>query len=308
MSRLINLTSEFLGIPETDDPRLILGITTGRTDQIAINNALRRRLAQLHVHPSGHSIEADEVRVFINEIATTLLTRSSEVSTDREKPASGLTPLDQAIIASLICEGGWNKNSRARLVGVAASFSITVGGLIRILEAFADAARSGSGPLSLQQRNTNPINRTWATVPKKTSTFSAVDTFISEAARKLTPELKSSNPVVTIKLAILFSLLTLIAFILSLNVLLASDDSETVNKPTVQNTFPSNVTVTSNKIEFSAFETYPVFSVQGVEGSMLQYADRAVDQPKVLSEIAGSLQDSLAKGQTPNSNIITKLE
>jgi len=305
VSEFTAITAEFLGIPETDDPRLILGITTDRTDHIAINTALRRRLAQLHVHPSGHSQEANSVRDFLNQITTDLLLSSPEVSIGCDTPSTELTPLDQAIIAALICEGGWNKNSRSRLVGVAASFSITVGGLVRILEAFADAARSGSGPLSLQQRNTNPIDRTWATVPKKTSTFSIVDTFISETARKLTPELNTSNPIVTIKLAILFSLLTLIAFILSLQVLLSKEEPTIFQRPKINNTFPSIEVDTSAERVFSPFEVYPSFSVQDAERSMLESADRAIDQPRTLSEIASSIQISLAKGQVPSADIIS---
>ena len=62
----------YFGIPETDDPRLLLGIQHGRYDRIAIRNALRRRLAQLHVHPQALTDEAAHIRKYVSELATEL--------------------------------------------------------------------------------------------------------------------------------------------------------------------------------------------------------------------------------------------
>ena len=51
-----------LGISETNDHRRILGISTDRHDHMAIETALRRRIAQLYAHPSGRTKEAQEIR------------------------------------------------------------------------------------------------------------------------------------------------------------------------------------------------------------------------------------------------------
>ena len=297
-------TSEFLGIPLTTDYRLLLGITRGRSDRIAIHNALRRRLAQLHVHPDGYTDEANKVRVFLQQIASELEKTAPKEPAQTTQSHLELTALDQSIIAALISEGGWNKNSRSRLVGVAASYSITVGGLIRILEAFAEAARSGSGPLSLQQRSTHTIDRTWTAVPTKPSALSAVDHFITDAAKRFTPELSSPSPIMTIKLAVLFGLLTTIAFILALRVLLVDDNSPTVNQQTIKSSFPSTTPNVSIQRQLAVFEHYPTFSVDGIEESMLKYADQGADQPAQLASIANAIQESLTKGESPPTHLL----
>ena len=297
-------TSEILGIPFTEDPRLILGVTTGRTDHIAINNALRRRLAQLHVHPSGHSEEAGKVREYLQSIAKQLLLESSEVFSSSDSVPNELTPLDQAIIAALVCEGGWNKKSRARLVGVAASYSITVGGLMRIMEAFSDAARSGRGSISTKLKSAHTIDRSWANIPKKKSTFSVVDSFLSDAAKKFTPELSSPNPVMTIKLAVLFSILTLLAFILSLQVLLTDEHITQEDLTQTQTSYPASKTQQPINQDVALFAIFPTFKVDGIEQSMLSFADKGVDQPKQLATIASSIRDSLLKGEEPTSSIL----
>ena len=294
---LNKLTADFLGVNETEDPRLLLGITKGRADKGAIRNALRRRLAQIHVHPEGFTENATKARAHLQRLATKLEESAPKEPAQSTQSQPELTPLDQSIIAALISEGGWNKNSRSRLVGVAASYSITVGGLMRILEAFAEAARSGSGPLSLQQRSTHTIDRSWASLPKRPTALSAVDAFITDAAKRFTPELSAPSPVMTIKLAVLFGLLTVIAFILTLRVLLVEESSSVQNRTTIKSSFPSttpNVTVTR---PLKIFETYPTFTVSGIEKSMLQFADQGAEQPAILSSIAKSIQDSLTKGE-----------
>ena len=297
-------TSEFLGIPITTDYRLLLGITRGRNDRIAIYNALRRRLAQLHVHPNGFTDEANKVRVFLQQIASELEKSAPKEPTQSNQAHPELTPLDQSLIAALISEGGWNKNSRSRLVGVAASYSITVGGLVRILEAFAEAARNGSGPLSLQQRSTHTIDRSWTSMPTKPSAFSAVDHFITDAAKRFTPELSSPSPIMTIKLAILFSLLTIMAFILALRVLLVDESTSTINQQTIKSSFPSTTPNVSIQKQLAVFETYPTFSVDGIEESMLQYADQGAEQPSKLASIANTIQTALTKGEQPPKQLL----
>lgn len=297
------LTAEFLGIPTTTDPRILLGMTTGRTDHIAIKNALRRRLAQIHVHPTGHTREASEIREHLQSIAAEFIKTSPQHLQHASQPATELTPLDQAIIAALIGEGGWNKNSRSRLVGIAASYSLTVGGLIRILEAFADAARSGRGPLSLKQRSTHSIDRTWTSIPTK-SVMSVVDSFIANTAKRFTPELNAPTPIMTLKLSVLFGLLTVLAFVLSLQVLLSESEQHPNERQVVQSTFPSQESNVEQKQVITYFENYPTFFIDGIERSMLQYADRGVDQPLALASIAKSISDSFTKGEEPTSTII----
>ncbi len=55
---LDRLTCAFLNLPETNDHKRLLGVPKGRFDAMAVDSALRRRLAQILVHPAGRSKQA----------------------------------------------------------------------------------------------------------------------------------------------------------------------------------------------------------------------------------------------------------
>jgi len=294
----------YFGIPETDDPRLLLGIQHGRYDRIAIRNALRRRLAQLHVHPQALTDEAAHIRKYVSELATELEYDAPETLIHTQETPQQLTNLDQAIIATLVSEGGWNKNSRSRLVGIAATYSITVGGLMRILEAFADAARTGGGPLSAQQRSTYKITRQWAVLPKRKSAVNVLDSFIADTAKKLTPELNSPSPVMTVKLAVLFSLLTVLAFVLSLQVLFSENPSADDTTTVVTHSLGDQNRKATPVQETSLFVKYPTFSVQKIPESILTFSDNSIRDVTALKTIEESLRLSFRAGTHPEHSLI----
>ncbi len=302
----LNLKASLLfGMPPTDDPWLLLGVAAGRMNSTAIHNGLRRRLAQLEAHPHTDSDEIAKIRDYLLDIAKNLTETVAKEQQISSNSSIELTPLDQAIIAALISEGGWNKKSRSRLVSIAASYSITANGLIRILEAFAEAARSGSGPLSVKQRSKHAINRSWTSLPTKPSALSAIDSFVTNSAKRITPDLSSPSPVMTVQLAVIFGVLTLIVFILSLVVLLG-DDAPTVPgeqsvEPPIQkvgdNTRPSR----QNRL----FEQYPTFAIDGIEQGMLSYADQVVDQISRLESLAASLRRTSEKVEAPEPTVLS---
>ena len=293
-------TCIFFGIPKTGDPRQLLGIPSNRSDQNAVKSALRRRLAQLHVHPNGMSKEAEEIKLHIIQLANEL--EMSPEIVQQPTQDQELTPLDKAIIAVLVSEGGWNKRSRSRLVSIAATYGITVGGLMRILEAFAEAARTGSGPLSIQQRKTHTLTRQWTALPKKQSRLSSIDTFVSDTAKRLTPELQDPSPVMTVKLAALFALLTVMAFVLSLNILFSE---ESTNESPI--TIPQKQSLVSNEIvekDLLLLETYPTFSVGAIEKDILNYSDRVLEQVSILQGLKEEIVFTSSAGTTlPNSAV-----
>ena len=305
---LDRLTCAFLNLPDTNDHKRLLGVPKGRFDAIAVESALRRRLAQILVHPAGRSNQATDVRSFLQRIASDLM---KSVPKKIEKQAASqpeLTALDQAIIAVLIGDGGWNRQSRSRLVGVAATYNITVGGLMRILEALAESSRSGDGPLSAGRRSTITMERSWTQMPAKLSAVNKVEEFIDQTTKKFTPELRAPTRVMTIKLSILFAILTLIALILSLSVLLSSDDEipavenfESTDRNSSLNT-PSEEVVTP-KIS-SIFDEYPTFPVQVLGNEAIHEADNVLSVVKDLSALSTSIRDSLLRGENTSTEWI----
>ena len=116
-----------------------------------------------------------------------------ETALSRETIRPELTALDQTILAVLIGEGGWNRRSRDRLVAISASYSISVNGLMRILEALAESSRRGEGPLASSQRSRCNMTRAWTSLPAPKSTLSKVDDLIEMTAKRFTPELRSDE-------------------------------------------------------------------------------------------------------------------
>lgn len=299
MIDLDSMTCDFLGLSPTNDHRRLLGLPTGHVDATVVNRSLRRRLAQVHVHPQGRTQEADEVRSYLQRIATDMKQGMPQV-TSTEEQYGELTPLDQAILAALIGDGGWNRRCRARLVSIAASFTITVGGLMRVLEALAESARSGHGPLSVKQRSTYDMNRQWTSVPVKKTAMSAVEEFVSETAKRFTPDLSAPNPVMTLKLAVLFALLTLFAFILSLKILLSSDNiannlNTTFVEEVVQSDTMSSQDMDINKIP-DPYGTYPTFSATTDNMNSIHAADRAVIVSRDLDQLAITIRNTYLRG------------
>jgi hypothetical protein len=300
------LASRCFGTQDTNDPRLLLGLISGRTDAIAIKKALRRRKAQLYVNPSFDSSDKKAVIEYLELIASELESANSDIGPIENAGDVRLTPLDRAIIATLISEGGWNKKSRARLVAVAASYSITVGGLIRILEAFAESARSGRGPLSSKHRDKHPIESSWVSLPKRKRTISPLEAYIANTTKKLVPDLRSPSPLMTVKLSVLFGLLTILVFVLSFYTLTRQAKVNDIEELVVG---PGKVLEPVQNIVsplYIPFSNYPTFQAGGVKQAILRYADQGVGQLVQLQVIAETFSASVARGETIKQSVFTE--
>lgn len=297
-----------LGVPETNDHRRILGVQKNRHDVIAIDTALRRRIAQLYSHPNGRTKEAADVKEYLEGIANSLKASAIKEPISRHQEPE-LTPLDQTILAVLISQGGWNRQSRARLVAVAASYEITVGGLMRILEALGESARSGEGPLSKKRRSSTRPSRDWTVVPK--STPSLVDDFISKTAKKFAPEFDSSSPVMTVKIAVLFGLLTILAFVLSLRVLLAPDSpipvSEKIESDRNSNLIDNHESEIQQAL-IKPYDQYPQLIFEETDENMFQYGDQLISDVNTLQALCDEIELALLRGDLPKQEWIETID
>ncbi|MBT6282942.1 MAG: hypothetical protein HOJ00_06110, partial [Phycisphaerae bacterium] len=285
MNNTHELACEFFGLPVGSDEFRLLGLVNSENiDANAIKRAMRRRYAQLLVSPRALTEDAALVKNYLGTITVELLHTVPNHVPLVEGTRQRLTPLDHTIIAALIAGGGWNNKTRSRLVSIAGSYSLTVGGLMRILEALAEAARNGKGPLSIERRSELAINRSWLTVPAKKSAFSIAEEYIFEVSKNFTPNFKTQNKLLTIKLAIFFCLLTLLAFILSLSVLFAEDVNKEIHVPFVPDETPilaENEPVLNPVL----FDVYPTFSVRSISDDLLQKSDEILTLPEHFSEL-----------------------
>lgn len=140
----------FLSVSSASDPAELLGLTGGETSRTiaAIDEALRRRLAQTYNHPDGRSEEADALRRRLRDAAATLRSRVAptvqHVNVSRVRGnAPPLTEFDRNVLAVLVGSGGWNAVSRARLIAMAATHGVTSDGLLKIITGLCRYAGPG---------------------------------------------------------------------------------------------------------------------------------------------------------------------
>lgn len=282
----------FFGLPEEADIFHLLGIHASTAhDAKVVKRAMRRRYAQLLANPNTATEEANIVKRYLGEVTALLLEQSHQEGLEHDPAPQQLTDLDQSIIAALIAGGGWNSKTRARLVEIAASYSLTVGGLMRILEALAESAREGDGPLTVQRRSEIAIDRTWTAVPTKKSTLSFAEDYLTGLTDKITPDFSEDNPVLTIKLAVVFGSLTFIAFVLALVVLFS--DSKKVNALVQLNKteFPSMLAETPATAH-PLFSSYPTFARFGIENEFIRRADEVLLLPEEFVALQSELLNS----------------
>ena len=224
---LNSTTCEILGISESDDALSLLGVPRDRFEIAAIKSALRRRIVQVTLHPNCTDSIKREIRNYLTEIATSLF---ASVPSDikKEKRYLKLTELDKKIIATLIAEGGWNQKSRSRLVSVARSYNITVNGLIRILEALAEAARSGDGPLCIEKRSKHKVTREWSVLAPPPN---RIDSLLEATTSRLNLDFSEYNSVLTVKLCAFFAILTLFVLSLGAAILLSGEEERVIQLP-----------------------------------------------------------------------------
>ncbi len=300
-----------LGIRNTQTPEQLLGIPKWNGSPASLESAIRTRVAQILSHPMKHSEEAKLVRQAIKE-AGKLLRNQCKTYTKEFQPkkehSHEMTKLDRSIIAVLVSEGGWNRKSRARLVAVAAAYGLTVGGLLRILTALADSSRTGSGPLSQQERSENMPDRSWATLPISENKQSVVDDLMDEIANRFLPELKEYSTVGTIKLSALFGLLTILAIVLGL--LLINRADEFALKVVDAGAVPA-VTIaseTSKPVNMSfhnpSFELYPSFDEVIFTEEIGSLVDNAPQLPNLLRNIYQQIGSAAAQGMFVENKLL----
>ncbi|MDZ4831455.1 MAG: hypothetical protein SGJ09_14810 [Phycisphaerae bacterium] len=143
----------YLGITAGAPPRRLLGLPEGELTVELIDAALERQRRRVARHPAAReagaqrlvhdlAAAADMLRATaVNESA-----RRGEVSSDRASANGGiqLTGFDREVLSTLVGSGGWNHESRSRLLAIAAAHGVGGPGLMKVLAGLAAALRSGA--------------------------------------------------------------------------------------------------------------------------------------------------------------------
>ncbi|MHC4414547.1 MAG: hypothetical protein ACYS0G_04615 [Planctomycetota bacterium] len=220
----------FLGVAGSADPYTLLGLAPDCDDTAVVEAALRERLAQVYQHAGGRSPEADHVRQRLRKAADRLLesiTGSgakgavwapvSARPPDRSSPptVAKLTDFDRHVLAVLVGCGGWNAASRSKLVAVATAYGVSVQGLMRVVTGLSEYAKSGGprlGVAEITSAATPPLPIPPASAGRRESE--------SVWLTRLAPEFRDESAWSTVKLAVMFGLLTLLVGIVAARILL----------------------------------------------------------------------------------------
>ena len=143
-----------LGVPRTSSPRHLLGLPAGELSVVEIEAALLKRSS----NAQGRDKQASEVRRILRQAAKELLA-SLRKPAQRPRPMHGprapetavFTDFDQDVLAVLIGCGGWNAQTRTRLVSLAAAYGVSVQGLHKVMTGLSDYARHGGPRLGVAE-------------------------------------------------------------------------------------------------------------------------------------------------------------
>ncbi|MHC4909394.1 MAG: hypothetical protein ACYTF9_06715, partial [Planctomycetota bacterium] len=138
----------FFGLAKRPTALTILGLSRDRPPSVAdIDAAAKRRLAEINAHADARTPEAEEARRAIAVAAARL--RGAVVASERPRshgnghPSMHLTPFDQQVLTVLVASGGWNAESRGRVVALAGQYGVSVQGLLKVIQGLSEHARQG---------------------------------------------------------------------------------------------------------------------------------------------------------------------
>lgn len=311
----------FLGVPENATAHMLLGLRIDGYDKQMVDERLRIRLAEIFRHPDGRSDDAEMVRSVLREAAATIkrgLTQQlladhkkelalqpewmAKAVRSRSRPrTSGVAPLnltafDRLVLSVLVACGGWNARSRAQLVGLAQTYGVSVQGLLRVMQGLSEYARSGGPRIGVSEivsrETTMPIAPLAVHAPPPIG-----QALLDRLAEDFGNELKRGGAWPTIRLAIIFGVLTLVMGIIALRTvfrstpsndqkteLAASGDEGGASQPG-----PSRVAATaptSHAIGIARYPKQPTFLGNGLPAEAVNAVDHLPALPGQLDELA----------------------
>ncbi len=317
----------FLGVDQSSDPTVLLGLEADCVDTVRIDAALRDRIARLFKHPDGRSPDAEVVRNALRQAAEELKRRAErqrmtgvrEASGNRPKfraglpisphhqlpprrsassanaPVFNLTPFDRMVLAVLVASGGWNARSRTQLVALASAWGVTVQGLMRVVKGLSEYGQSGGARLGVQEITSGQSMSNY--LPPASTGYSSSPALLDRLTESLSTELKRENAWPTIKLSLIFGVITLAACIIGVRLAFVPTKTAT---PPVDPTPPRAVENSSRPVpvpppppeqkeRLATFPKTPTFLGNAVPPDALAAVSQFAALPGFLDESARKL-------------------
>jgi len=280
---------KYLGVPGNAPARRLLGLTDEPPTPETVEAGLRAAIGRTFRHPQGRSDEAEAVRRRLRALAATLV--PAPPTRARPRPVlEQLTEFDRAVLAVLISSGSWNAATRARLVGVAGSYGVSVQGLIKVVTGLSEYAKSGGPRLE--------VAHIAGAAPLAPPPDAANDNGAYDWVQRIAPELRDDSAAATFKLSMLFGLLTVLVGALAARVLFAPREAAPpLPEPPAVSAPAERAAVVSPPIadtaepgaQPAAFERRPTFRARGLTAASAAAADRCPDVAPRLAELSNRL-------------------
>ncbi len=279
---------KFLGIPETSAPTELLGLPPGKTTVASVEAALLERIDVVFSHADARADEAQHVRQVLRGAARAVLAGLRETQAPRrpragQEPVVTLTEFDRHVLAVLIGCGGWNAVSRMRLVSLAADYGVSVQGLLTVMTGLSSYARSGGPRLDVAAITAGLDG------PPEPAATATNRTHAKQWIDRLTPELRDKTPRSTLKLAVLFGLLTIFCGTVAYRVLFVTVPAPSPQvdpAPRLRVEAPPGAGTprppTPTRQRPASFSEAPTFQGQAITAEAAAAADRC---PQLVGEI-----------------------
>lgn len=298
---------QILGVPDWADAYQLLDLSPEETSPATIERALQRQLAKTHRHPESRSAKAEFVRQQLRRAAAILrdpkrqaAARGESLAPDAPRQAAGngavqagdLTEFDRHVLAVLIAYGGWNANSRAKLVSVAAMHNVAPAGLLKVITGLSGYARQGGGrfDVSYITRGSDRFDALPpAPTPNQPETWTQV----------MIPEIAEGGFWATVKLSALFGAIALLLGVMFINLLFSEPDQpgpsliEQVERPVLPITTeklpdPDKID-RADQPSLASWPETPTFQGAAVPREVIDAADQAPRLPDDLDRIVRQL-------------------
>lgn len=243
----------YLGVPDGASPRRLLGLPEGPLDVAMIDEALARQRARVLRHPAADDRSAKRLLTDLEHSAGALrkhVEESSEVEARRPRRphrrpgAIELTEFDREVLSTLVGFGGWNHESRARLLSLAARHGIGGQGLQKVLLGLAGALKSGR-----IRPQDSPRSAVAAMAPLTRAAPSRLTLAIEQLDEALAREVAGDTPGRLLRLVLVF---VGVAMVGAYFLVVALSPSKAPPKPVVAPPSPAEVARTAEPPEVPA--------------------------------------------------------
>ncbi|MHC5023445.1 MAG: hypothetical protein ACYTGG_05980, partial [Planctomycetota bacterium] len=309
-----------LGLGGSVDPFTLLGLPPRPADAASIEAALLRRLGMTYSHAASRSDEAEAARNLLRAAARSLKNREYQdkvlaglrsrepaaIEPARNGPRSSvgggrplrleLTQFDRQALAILVGCGGWNHASRGRLVGLASTYGVTVSGLMKVIVGLSNYAKSGGPRLGAAEITRGQDQLDALPMPARLRVEpDRMERLVAALDEKFSRAFAEDSAAARIRLSIGFSLLTLVALIVTVWLMLTSRPAEPEVTPTTPPagavagpadgvTTPPAAT-SDERPHVLRFPVPPSFSSRGLPVEAINAADGCAVLPSDLDDI-----------------------